>query len=115
MPKLPADLEDYINWNASWLLRASAHEARFAPLPIGLPQHADGLHRGNLRAAGEAEAAPLGSNISAQGLGPTQKLRVCFCLCVCFACVFVLRLHFLCFVFLERVCVCCEVALCRLV
>ncbi|CAJ1454318.1 unnamed protein product [Effrenium voratum] len=32
-------------------------DARFAPLPIGLPQHADGLHRGNLRAAGEAEAA----------------------------------------------------------
>lgn len=31
-------------------------DARFVPLPIGLPHHCDGLHRGNLRAASEAES-----------------------------------------------------------
>lgn len=33
-----------------------AVDARFVPLPIGLPHHCDGLHRGNLRAASEAES-----------------------------------------------------------
>ncbi|CAK9116551.1 unnamed protein product [Durusdinium trenchii] len=34
----------------------TALDARFFPLPIGLPHHCDGLHRGNLRAASDAEA-----------------------------------------------------------
>ncbi|CAE7505339.1 styx-b [Symbiodinium natans] len=30
-------------------------DERFFPLPVGLPHHCDGLHRGNLRGSGDAE------------------------------------------------------------
>lgn len=42
-----------------WLTSYVATKARFVPLPIGLPHHCDGLHRGNLRAASEAESLSL--------------------------------------------------------
>ena len=34
-------------------------EERFYPLPVGLPHHCDGLHRGKLRGAGDAEMLSL--------------------------------------------------------
>lgn len=59
---------------ARWFLPNADVQERFMPLPIGLPHHCDGLHRGNLRAASEAEALTLAGG---QGVEALEAISWC--------------------------------------
>ena len=50
---------EFEDFQIFWSHSLEKTKERFVPLPIGLPHHCDGLHRGNLRAASDAEALHL--------------------------------------------------------